>query len=166
MKRRISFVVTLALVLFVAFALTPKRQADGLKRFSMHDAYVQAGSPVRLNSVTHGAEFLFESTEVTNVSNKIVRSVTFGVLLHEAGPIHAEPTLAASREIATNIRPGQTAKVAVDDFTVTKARQKSSQLRSNRVVYEFGVLSVLFDDSSTWAFDWRKNGAFSPSGFI
>ena len=46
------------------------------------------------------------NAEVKNVSDRAVRAVTFGVLLHGSAPNHSEPILASSREMQTDIKPG------------------------------------------------------------
>jgi hypothetical protein len=163
MKRRIVVVAAVAFTLFVVFALSPARHAQGFKKFDLKVAYVQDGAPVQLNSLTHDVEFLYSKAEVKNVSDRTVRSVTFGVLLHETAPNRSAPILASSREIQTDIKPGGVRTIEVLDLPMKVAQQKATELKSNRVVAEFGILGVGFDDGSSWRFDLQKKGAFSTS---
>jgi hypothetical protein len=157
-KKRILTVSAIAVVLFLAFALSPTHHAQGLKTLNMSVAYVQEGAPVQLESVTHNLEFLFSKAEVKNVSDRTVRSVTFGVLLSE--PNRPELVLASKQEVPTDIKPGATRTVDVLALPVKEGEQTAQQFKSNQVIASFGVLSVRFDDGTSWNFDPLKSGGF------
>ena len=162
--RRVLVTLALAvLVLMGILAISPRRQAQNLKHLTFVIAYKQAGAPIDIQSVTHTMDFLYGSATVTNVSDQIVRSISFGVLMHETGPDWSKPTLASSREIATNLRPGETRSIDIEDLPIRDAKQKASELRSNPVPLEFGILSVQFADGTTWNYDWRGQGGFNKS---
>jgi len=163
MKRRILFVVAAAFTLFLVLAFSPTPHAQGFKKIDMAIAYVQAGAPVELNSVTHGLDFVYSNAEVKNVSDRAVRAVTFGVLLHGSAPNHSEPILASSREMQTDIKPGGVRTLDVLDLTVKEVQVTATQLKSDRVIAEFGILGVQFNDGGSWIFDLQKNGGFSTS---
>ena len=124
----------------------------------MYAAYVQEGAPVQLESVTHNLEFLFSKADVKNVSDRTVRSVTFGVLLGE--PNRPELVLASRQEVPTDIKPGATRAVDVLALPVKEGEQTALQFKSNQVIVSFGVLGVRFDDGTSWNFDPLKNGGF------
>ena len=103
------------------------------------------------------------NAEVKNVSDRAVRAVTFGVLLHGSAPNHSEPILASSREMQTDIKPGGVRTLDVLDLTVKEVQVTATQLKSDRVIAEFGILGVQFNDGGSWIFDLQKNGGFSTS---
>jgi hypothetical protein len=160
MRNRILVVMSIAFCFVVAFAFSP---AQGRKKFDMVSAYVQSGAPVQLTSITHGMDFLYQKAEVRNVSDRTVSSVTFGVLLHETDPNQSEPIIAVSQQVPTDIKPGQVRSVNVLGLRTKEAQEKASQLKSNTVVAEFGVLGVQFDDGGSWTFDLEKNRTLSSS---
>lgn len=157
-KKPILIASGVVLVVFVAVALSPTHHAQGLKTLNMYAAYVQEGAPVQLESVTHNLEFLFSKADVKNVSDRTVRSVTFGVLLSE--PNRPELVLASRQEVPTDIKPGATRAVDVLALPVKEGEQTALQFRSNQVIVSFGVLGVRFDDGTSWNFDPLKNGGF------
>lgn len=163
MQRRVGVILAVIAVTLLVFAFAPNRNAQNLKRFTMQSAYVQTGAPVHLASVTYGLDFLFQKAEVENVSDKTVRAVTFGVLLHETSGPKSEPILAATRTIQTNIAPGQTRSIDVLDFSLSEAEQKGVQLKSANVIAEYGIVSVQSDDGTTWNSDYQNSGSFRPA---
>lgn len=160
MKRLLISICVVVPLVFTILALAPR--AQNAKRFTFENAFVQDGAPVQMQSITHGLKFLFQSAEVKNVSGQTIRSITFGVLAHNIGPDWNKPILVAKREIATNIDPGQKVSVDVDDAQVDKIQQKVSELVSNPVGIEFGILGVQFADDTTWQYDWERSGSFNP----
>jgi hypothetical protein len=160
MRSRILIVVAIAFCFVVAYAFSP---AQGHKKFQMVVAYVQSGAPVQLTSITHGNDFLYQKAEVKNVSDRTVESVTFGVLLHETPPNQSEPIVAVSQQVPTDIKPGQIRSVDVLALHPNQAQERASQLKSNTVIAEFGVLGVQFEDGSSWTFDSDKNRTLSSS---
>jgi hypothetical protein len=165
MKKTV-LIVGAALILFATFALTPIQRAQGT-RIEMQMAYHQKDAPTHIKSVTNGSEFLFESAQVVNDSNKVIRSVTFGVLLHDMGPDPNKTVLLSSREISTNIMAGESRSLEILDLPISKARQEAARLKSGRALAEFGILAVQFDDGSLWNFDWQgEGGAFSSVGVL
>ena len=160
MRTRISVALAFAVALFVAFAFAPTHRGQGFKKMAMEVAYVQDGAPVQIDSVTHGVDFLLGKAEIKNVSERTVRSVTFGVLLHETAPNKDVPILASSREIQTDIKPGTARTLDVFDLSLADAQRKAAQLKSNSVIVEFGVLAVKLEDGSTWSIDAEKAGTF------
>lgn len=160
MKRLLVTICVIVPLVLVVFALSPR--AQNAKRFTFEIAFIQKAAPIQMPSVTHGVNFLYQSAEVKNTSDRTIRSITFGVLAHEIGPNWNKPTLVASREIATNISPGQTISVDVADAPVGDIQQKVSELKSNPVGLEFGILGVQFADDTTWQYDWQSAGSFDP----
>ena len=160
MKSRILIVIAIASCFVVANAFSP---APGRKKLEMVSAYAESGAPVQLTSITFGTDFLYQKAEVRNVSDRIVESVTFGVLLHEKPPNESEPVVAVSQRVPTDLKPGQTHSVDVLALRPNQAQEKASQLKSNTVVAEFGVLGVQFEDGSSWTFDLDKNSTLSSS---
>lgn len=160
-RRRIPILIALTLIAFVALAFSPARHAQGHKRFEPSIAYVQQNAPVQLVSVTHSMEFLFSKAEVKNISSHTVRSVTFGVLLSEPGK--TDFLLASKQEVPTDIKPDSVRTMDVLDFPIKDAQQKAVQFQSPRVTAAFGVLSVRFEDGTTWSFDPLTNGGFVQS---
>lgn len=160
MKRLLVSICVVVPLVFTILALAPR--AQNTKRFTFENAFVQEGAPVQMRSITHGLKFLFQSAEVKNISDQTVRSITFGVLAHNSGPDWNKSVLVAKREIATNISPGQTVSVDVDDAQVENIQQKVSELASNPVGIEFGILGVQFEGDTTWQYDWERSGSFNP----
>lgn len=160
MKSRILIVIAIASCFVVANAFS---LAPGRKKLEMVSAYVESGAPVQLTSITSGTDFLYQKAEVRNVSDRTVESVTFGVLLHEKPPNESEPVVVVSQRVPTNIKPGQTHSVDVLALRPNQAQEKASQLKSNTVIAEFGVLGVQFDDGSSWTFNLDKNRTLSSS---
>lgn len=140
MRTRILVVISIAFCFVVAFAF----------------------SPAQLTSITHGIDFLYQKAEVKNVSDRTVSSVTFGVLLHETDPNQSKPIVALSQQVPTDIKPGQVG-VDVLGLRTKESQEKASQLKSNTVVAEFGVLGVQFEDGGSWTFDLEKNRTLSSS---
>ena len=160
MKTRVLSILTVALIVILVFAFSPEHHAQNLKSITMAVAYVQEGSPVQINSTTHGTDFLFSKAEVKNVSDHAVRSITFGVFLHSATGNHEPGILASSREIPTRLKPGESRTLDVLDLALDQAQAKAAQLKSDSVIAEFGILSVKTDDGGTWNADAERNGGF------
>lgn len=160
MKTRGLIIIAAALVLFVAFAFSPPRHAQNLKSISMEVAYVQNGAPVQINSTTHSIDFLFSKADVKNVSEHAVRSITFGVFLHDASANPQPPIMVSSREIPAHLKPGETRTLDVLDLTLDQAQAKAALLPSPSVIAEFGILSVRMEDGTSWSTDAEKNGGF------
>lgn len=162
MRRPLVLISVLGLVLVAAFTFLPEPHAQSPKRLSFAVAFTQKDAPIHIQAVTHTMDFLYGSAKVQNASDQTIRSVTFGVLFHETGPDWTKPILASSREIATNLKPGEVRSVDVEDLSIRDAQQKPSEMRSNPVVVEFGVLGTQFADGTSWSYDWRAQGAFEP----
>lgn len=161
MKRFLVTASVVVVLVVLAFAFSPRPRAQNRKHLNLRVAFTQKGAPVQIKSLTHTLKFYYGSAVVQNVSQQTIRSITFGVLLHEAGPASLQPILASSREIATNIDPGESRSVDVEDAAPRLIRQKAADLKSNVVVVEFGILAVQFDDGSIWQYDWQSEGAFN-----
>jgi hypothetical protein len=164
MKARISTVLAIALTLVAVLAFSRTHHAQNSKSIVMAVAYVQDAAPVHINSTTHGTDFLFRKAEVKNVSRHVVRSVTFGVFLHETAPNHGASIMASSREIPTNMKPGETRNLDVLDLSLDQAQEKAARLKSESVIAEFGILSVKLDDGSVWSCDAQRTGTFGRIG--
>lgn len=167
MKIRILTILTTAVVLVAVFAFLPEHHAQNLKSITMAVAYVQNGAPIQINSATHSTDFLLSKAEIKNVSDRAVRSVTFGVFLHAVPASPQTAMLISSREIPAHLKPGETHTVDVLDLTFDQAQEKAVQLKSNTVIAEFGILAVKMDDGSVWSTDAQGNGGFgrvNPGG--
>ena len=165
--KRSMLVVAAVIVLLAVFAITPVQRAQGTNRIDLKVTYQQKDAPAHIKSVTHGLEFLFQSAQVVNDSSKVIRSVTFGVLLHDMGANPNKTILLSSREISTNLGAGESRSLEILDLPMTKARQEASHLKTGPALAEFGVLAVQFDDGSIWNFDWQSEGnAFSSVGVL
>lgn len=162
MRRVLVPISVLGLILLAAFTFLPAPHAQSPKRLSFAVAFTQKDAPVQIQAVTHTMDFLYGSAKVQNVSDQTIRSITFGVLLHEVGPDWIKPILASSREIATDLKPGEVRSVDVEDLPIRDAQQKPSEMHSNPVVVEYGVLGTQFADATSWTYDWRAQGAFEP----
>src|SRR6266478_35509 len=162
-RKRILTVAVTAFTLLAMFALAPTRSAQGFKKLTMEVTFAQEGAPVQLGSVTHGVDFLLSRAEVKNVSDRTIRSVTFGVLLHEAGPIRGESILAASREIQTDIKPGSVRTLDVLALSLKESQEKAAHLKTNPAIAEFGILGVQYEDGGSWTFDAQKVGTFASA---
>lgn len=160
MKSRILVILGIAFALVVFFAFSPVRHAQNLKGITMAVAYVQDAAPVQINSVTHGTDFLFSKAGVKNISERAVRSITFGVFFHAAAPTSEAPIMVSSREIPTHLKPGETRTLDVLDLTFDQAQEKAAPFKSNGIVAEFGILAVKMDDGSAWSTDAQRNGGF------
>lgn len=162
MKRLLLAVGIVVPVVILTIAFSPRPRAQNRKGIVFEMAQQEKGAPVRINSVTHGPSFYMSSASVTNVSQQTIRSVTFGVLLHENGPQWAEPILASSRKIETNIDPGNTKEIDIYDAQPAAIQEKAAALKSSTVYFETGILGVQFADGGTWKYHWQTDGAFDP----
>ncbi len=124
--KRVLLILAMAVTFVLSLAFSPRPRAQGAKRFRMEFAPVQTGAPVQLESVNHSVDFLYNRAEVKNVSSETVRSITFGVLLHDPG---SKAVLASSRQISTDIKPGQTRVVDVLNFTRDEAQREGAAPR-------------------------------------
>lgn len=160
MKSRILIILGSTIALVALFAFSPVHQAQNLKSITMAVAYVQDAAPIQINSATHSTDFLFNKAEIKNVSERAIRSVTFGVFLHAVPSSTQTSMLVSTREIPTHLKPGETRTVDVLDLTFDQAQEKAAQLKSNTVVAEFGILAVKMDDGGTWTGEAQSNGGF------
>jgi hypothetical protein len=160
-KLRLLMLVLAVLALFTAFSVS-SYYAQGAKKMDMRDAFVQEGSPIQLVGVTHSVDFLLSKAEVLNTSDRTVTSVTFGTVLREKTAVPSEPIFLSSREIPTNIKPGETRTLMILDVTTKDVQRKAATFRSNAVVVESGVLRVEFADGGYWEYDLKKTGDFGP----
>lgn len=161
--KRLLIACTVVIAAFLIFTFTSARHAQVRKSFAMVDTFVQAGSPLQLGTVSHGSDFFLRKAEVTNTSDRTIVSVTFGIFLREAPPSQADATFASSREIPSNIKPNETRTLDILQLTVKEAREKATQLKTNTVLAESGVLAVQFEDGGSWNSDAQQKGRFAPA---
>lgn len=159
MKRLALAVAVLGPLMFLFVA---SQRAQNSKRFSFEVAFAQKDAPVQMQSVTHNVEFLFASAEIKNVSSQTVRAITFGMLAHESGAHWNTPILISTRQIATNVKSGDTRSIDIADATPAEVQKKISGMKSNPVAIEFGIVNIQFADGSNWDFDWQGAGGFDP----
>jgi len=69
--------------------------------------------------------------------DRAVRAVTFGVLLHESAPNHCEPIWHRVGN-ANRHKTRWSTTLDVLDLTVKEVQEKATQLKSDRVIAEFG----------------------------
>lgn len=148
MGRRLLIILALTVGSFLAVLFVPSRYAQTVK-ISLNAIYLQDGAPVQLISVTSDTQYFFSKAEIKNISERRIQSVTFGVLLHEAGN-RKDGIIVTKHEIPTDILPG--ASRSMDTFGVqTKiAREQATNFKSNPVAVDFGVLEVQFEDGGLW----------------
>jgi hypothetical protein len=162
MKSKLLIAIGIVFAILASVTFFPSPHAQVRKSLVFLDAFDEEGAPFQLGTVTHTTNFLLDKAEVTNtLSDRTIRSITFGAVLHESGPVGTEPVFISTHEISTNIKPGETRSLDILELPAKEGRELATRFKSNSVVVEFGVTNVQFDDGSTWGFDIKKYGTFT-----
>src|ERR1700683_4014388 len=160
-NRTVMAVIALVAVAIVwanvrARATSPPDSSSGVV-FQMADQ--QPGAPLAIlsdkNTQNEGA---FAEVSVKNNDQRVVRSVTLGVLVHRPD-VGAAADLRAGTPTAVEIAPGKTADVETRLLPMSVVNDLANE--GTNVVAEVGILAVTFADESRWQYDVKAHGRFS-----
>lgn len=157
MKPRYSVSLMCLLALCLAPSIRGQEQSRGLV---VELAALQKGSPIRIDSVASASEALFVNAKVTNIGAKPIARLDFGVLIRSSRAAQGTPALVSLDPVNVSLMPQKTAIVPLTGFQVSDIGTYNSQF-GGRVVGEFGVLSVVFQDGTSWSDDPVRRGTFS-----
>jgi hypothetical protein len=128
----------------------------------MH-ALNEPGSPVSITSSTATQNFYFEHVKLHNKSNTGISSVTFGTIMYPVGVVESQlrPVSLAFPEVPTALAPGGEQELDIYAARIPEVRSRVEQLNWQGAYVELGVVSVQFEDGSTWRFTPMPDGGFT-----
>jgi hypothetical protein len=136
----------------------PTRYAQTGK-VNLYVIYLQDAAPAQIISVMNDTQYFFTKAQVKNVSQRRIQSITFGVLLHEAGN-RKDGIIVTKHDIPTEILPGTSRSMDTFGVQVKTAREEAMKFKSTPVVADFGILEVQFEDGGSWHSPAEDNKSF------
>jgi len=151
----------LSLLLVAAF-LPATFGAARVRQVPLGLALFQPGSPVSIVQGESTEDYIFERVGVKNTSDRLVTSVTFGLMFistdDKAQSI--KPKLFTARPVATNLRPGEEASLSAYVLPYSEIFERASELNVDSVMAQLGLLRVEFADGTAWLAERSADGGF------
>ena len=124
-------------------------------------AVEEQGLPIKIMNATSTTDFAFSDVGVKNTTNRIVRSITFGVVLYDpkAGS-RVMPVVLAGKQVLTNIEPGAEATVHPNFMRLTDLLNDLKNRELVSATADLGVTKIEFDDGSSWTFEVQPREGF------